>query len=124
MSKFFLVSGSVAGGTAVVLGALGAHALKSQLDEHLLSVFITAVEYQMYHAIALLFVGVISHLFSGHALIRYAGVLILAGIVLFCGGLYGLVFTQLQLFGLVAPLGGFAFIAGWIVLAWGCYRVV
>ena len=124
MSKFFLVSGAVAGGSAVVLGALGAHAFKSLLDEHLLDVFATAVQYQMYHALALLVVGIIAHLYPGQALLKYAGLLILTGILLFCGVLYGVVFTQLQFFGPVAPLGGFAFIAGWVVLAWGCCRVI
>ena len=124
MGKFFLVAGAGIAGMAVMLGALGSHALKKRLDGSLLETFNTAVQYQMYHAVALLLVGCMIYLFPGSSLFRYAGLLFLIGILLFSGSLYGLVLTPFKLFGPITPLGGFAFIAGWVLLAYGSYKAI
>ncbi len=117
MPSLFLVAGAIAAGLAVVLGAFGAHALEGQVTPERLATFEIGVRYQMYHALALLFVGwAAAQQASG--LFTWAGYLFLAGIVLFSGSLYLLVLTDTPWLGAVTPLGGVAFIAGWALLAW------
>ncbi|WP_339068751.1 DUF423 domain-containing protein [Teredinibacter turnerae] len=114
--RIFLAIGAGFGALAVVLGAFGAHALKSILAEHPMSIWQTAVQYQFYHALALVAVGVL--ISQGFALkVLYAsGWLFAIGVVLFSGSLYGLALGGPRLLGPVTPLGGIAFIAAWICL--------
>jgi len=101
----------IAGASAVVLGAFGAHALRGVVDDHGLAIWHTGVEYHFWHALAL-FAAVIG-LPAGRA--RSAAVVLFAlGIVLFSGSLYALAVGAPRLVGLVTPVGGVAFIAGWI----------
>jgi uncharacterized membrane protein YgdD (TMEM256/DUF423 family) len=102
---------------AVGFGAFGAHALKNRLDTYSLGVFDTAVQYQFYHSLALLAVGVIALSQPHSALLKSSGALFLLGMVIFSGSLYVLSFTGLRWLGAVTPLGGLAFIAGWACLA-------
>ncbi len=118
------MTGAVAAGIAVMLGALGAHALRSKLDESSLNAFNTAVQYQMVHALALLLVGLMIYLFPTDSLFKFVAALFVAGILFFSGSLYALAFTQIKLFGPITPIGGLAFIAGWLLLAYAFYRVV
>jgi uncharacterized membrane protein YgdD (TMEM256/DUF423 family) len=100
------------GATGVVLGAFGAHALRQiVLDPHLIEVWETAARYQQIHAVALL--GVAAH----PAQPKWAGRLFVAGIALFSGSLYLLALTDVRWLGAITPLGGLAFIAGWVALA-------
>ncbi|MDH4042735.1 MAG: DUF423 domain-containing protein [Gammaproteobacteria bacterium] len=117
MAKLFITLASFSGMLAVMLGAFGAHALKSRLDEHALSVFQTAVQYHFYHSLALLAVGVIALNQPHTALLRSSGWLFMLGIVVFSGSLYLLSMSGLRWLGAVTPLGGLAFIAGWGCLA-------
>ncbi len=99
-----------------MLGAFGAHALRNTLSEASLSAWQTGVQYQMFHAIALLVIGMLlqrTHL----ALLGWAGGLMLLGVVLFSGSLYLLSVTTLRWPGPVTPLGGLAFIIAWALLA-------
>jgi len=103
---------------AVGLGALGAHALKSQLTAEQLTTYHTAVQYQMYHAIGVVLVGLLglhyrSRWFDG------AGWSMLVGIILFSGLLYAWVATGRRFFVYPVPVGGVAFILGWVLLAIG-----
>ena len=100
-----------------MLGAFGAHGLKSRLPENLLNAWQTGVEYQMYHALALLVVGIMISLHPSHSLLKYAGGLFVAGTLLFSGSLYALALTEQRWLGPITPLGGLLFIAGWVVLA-------
>jgi uncharacterized membrane protein YgdD (TMEM256/DUF423 family) len=105
------------GGLAVVLGAFGAHGLEEYLVEHNLAAnYETAVRYQMYHALALVLVGVLAERRSSSTL-RVAGWCFLAGVVLFCGALYGVALARISHLGMVAPIGGALLIAGWAALA-------
>lgn len=111
-----------------MLGAFGAHALKSKITSDQLQVFETGVRYQFYHSLALLVVGLISLKFE-HGGIRMAAWLFMAGIVLFSGSLYLLSNREWlgiegwkSILGPVTPLGGLCFIAGWISLAWAAFR--
>jgi uncharacterized membrane protein YgdD (TMEM256/DUF423 family) len=105
---------------AVALGAFGAHALKEILEPRDLVTFETAVRYQMYHAFALFAAAwVISRGGSGAGNAAWAFV---AGSVIFCGSLYLLVSTGQRWLGAVTPLGGVAFIAGWLLLAQAAWK--
>jgi uncharacterized membrane protein YgdD (TMEM256/DUF423 family) len=120
MHKKLLTSGAVFGGLSVAIGAFGAHGLRRLTsDEQIIHTFETGVEYQMYHALALIFCGIIYQHFP-NKLIRWAGTLFIVGIFLFCGSLYALAFLKVQeseavnYIGPVTPLGGLLFIAGWM----------
>ena len=109
---------------AVAAGAFGAHALRGRLASDLLEVFETAARYQMYHALALLVVGLVLSRASagGGAWLGAAGWLFLAGTLLFSGSLYALALSGARWLGAVTPLGGLAFLAGWAALALGVWR--
>lgn len=104
---------------AVLLGAFGAHALKARLSPDALSIWRTAVDYHAWHALGLFGVGVLMALDVRARLLRVAAWLFVAGIVLFCGSLYALALGAPSGVGVVTPLGGVAFIAGWLALAVG-----
>ena len=106
---------------ATVLGAFGAHALKAQLSPERLQVYETAVRYHFFHALGLLGIGLTLR-FIDVAAVRWAAVLVLAGIVLFSGSLYALTFGAPRAWGIVTPLGGLGLIAGWICFAVGVWR--
>ena len=117
MQTIFFVIGALSGTLAVALGAFGAHGLKSRLSTARLENYETAVRYQMYHALALLAVFFAARQWPASALPTLAGWLFVAGTLLFSGSLYLLVFTGNRRWGAVTPLGGLAFIAGWVCLA-------
>jgi uncharacterized membrane protein YgdD (TMEM256/DUF423 family) len=118
MEKTFLLMASLFGGLAVALGAFGAHALESRMSAELLSTYEVGVRYHFYHALALLgVVAVISRWPEAGAAV-WAGWLFVAGIVIFSGSLYILAFTGIRWLGAITPIGGVAFIAGWLCLAW------
>ena len=113
--KIILSSAAFSAMLAVVLGAFAAHGLKSKLSETLLNTFQTAVQYQMYHSLALILVVILYRQMPQPLLVYSAGFM-LSGIVLFSGSLYLLALTQLKWFGPVTPLGGLCFIVGWALL--------
>ena len=115
MDRTFLLLGSVAGFIGVALGAFGAHGLRARLSPEMLAVFETGVRYQMYHALAILLVALAAARFDGW-LVRAAGWSFVLGIVLFSGSLYALALSGMTRLGIVTPLGGLAFLAGWVFL--------
>ncbi len=114
-SSVFLLCGSALAGTSVMLGAFAAHALKRSLSPELLNAFQTGVQYQMTHALALLFIGLLLPRIPDN-LTTTAGYLILLGTLLFSGSLYILALTSIRWVGPVTPLGGLALIIGWLLL--------
>lgn len=120
-AQIFLATGALLGGLSVGAGAFGSHALKAMLTPEMLTVFETAARYQMYHALALLGVGLSLQTTNGPVFCK-AGLAFLAGIVLFSGSLYALAFTGVRWLGALTPLGGTAFLIGWGCLAWGWWR--
>jgi uncharacterized membrane protein YgdD (TMEM256/DUF423 family) len=106
---------------ATVLGALGAHALQGRLEPSQLAVYETAVRYHFYHALGLLGIGLASRQLNSRAL-RISATLILLGIVLFSGSLYGLSFGAPRWLGVVTPVGGVALIVGWLLFAFAIWR--
>lgn len=117
----WIAVGAVSGLLAVAAGAFGAHGLKEKLSPEMLAIFETAARYQMYHAFALLVVGLVEGKTSPGAL-RVAGWSFLLGTVLFSGSLYVLAMTGLKWLGAVTPLGGLGFMIGWAALAWAALR--
>ena len=115
MDRTFLTLGALAGFIGVALGAFGAHGLRSRLTAEMLAVFETGVRYQMYHACAILVVALAAARLDGW-LIRAAGWFFTGGIVLFSGSLYALALTGVTALGVVTPIGGLAFLAGWACL--------
>jgi uncharacterized membrane protein YgdD (TMEM256/DUF423 family) len=107
---------------AVALGAFGAHALKARLTPEMTSVWHTAVQYQAWHALALLGLGLLMLHFPERAGLGLAGWLFIAGIVLFSGSLYAMALSGVRGLGAVTPFGGVAFLAGWAVVAWAIAR--
>lgn len=121
MQKTYLIAGAICGLLGVVLGAFGAHVIRESVSPDTLAVYETGVRYQFYHAFALLAVGILSAWFPGKTLWA-AGLLFLAGIILFSGSLYLITFMQSQGkevsrgIGILTPVGGLLLIAGWILL--------
>ena len=117
---FFVILGSLLAALAVGLGALGAHALKSQLTVEQLATFHTAVQYQMYHAIGLVLAGLLN-LHQRSRWFDAAGWSMFAGILLFSGLLYAWLATGHRFCVYPVPVGGVAFIVGWVLLAIGAF---
>lgn len=121
LQRTFVALGALLGGAAVALGAFGAHALRASLSPRDLEIFETGVRYQMYHALALILVGML-WAYRPQASLIAAGWLFAAGIAVFSGSLYLLVITNTRWLGAVTPLGGVAFILGWLLMAWAALR--
>jgi uncharacterized membrane protein YgdD (TMEM256/DUF423 family) len=116
-SRWALSSGAALALLAVLSGAFAAHGLKTILDAQQLVLFETAARYQMYHALALLVVGILASVrqFS-ESLLKLAAFAFILGIFLFCGSLYALALSGITWLGAITPLGGTAFLAGWLAL--------
>lgn len=115
MSKTILMTASILLALAVVIGAFGAHGLKSHLSEAMLQTWKTGVEYHFYHALGLLLIGVLSVSMPNNFL-NWSALFLFAGIALFSGSLYILAITGIKWLGAITPLGGLCFIAGWVLL--------
>jgi uncharacterized membrane protein YgdD (TMEM256/DUF423 family) len=122
MEKNFLALAALLGAISVGLGAFGAHALENRLSANLLETYETAVRYQFYHVIALALVGLALARWPDNGLLTIAGWLFMIGILVFSGSLYLLVFSGLRWLGAITPIGGVAFIGGWIALAVAVWR--
>lgn len=116
MSHLFIAIAALNGFMAVACGAFAAHGLKARLPEDLLAIFQTGVQYQMYHALALLAVGLLGLHMDQSGLLRTSGWLFIAGIIIFSGSLYILSLTGTRWLGAITPIGGVAFLAGWLLL--------
>lgn len=123
MDRRFAVVGAVLAFVGVAIGAFGAHGLEAQFEAQpdLGRIFETGARYHMYHSLALLAVAWLASRQPG-ALVRWAGILFVVGIVLFSGSLYALAVTGQRKLGMVTPLGGLAFLAGWGCLAACAWR--
>lgn len=115
-SRMWIVCGSLLGGLGVAAGAFGAHGLEGKLSPAALQTYEVAVRYQLFHALALLAVGLLT-LHQPSTAAQVAGASFLVGILLFSGFLYGYVFTGIRLLALIVPVGGAAFLVGWVALA-------
>ena len=122
MIRSFLLLAGFFGLTGVALGAFAAHGLKSRLGSDYLAVFQTGVHYQLIHALALFGIALLT-LHAPSRTLNAAGTLFALGIVLFSGSLYLLALTGIGKLGIITPIGGTAFLAGWICLMWVAWNL-
>ena len=104
---------------AVVFGAFGAHVIEGILSPDRFEVYQTAVQYHFYHALGLLLIGAVSQRAGNSKWFSWSGYLLISGILIFSGSLYLLTLTDTGWLGAITPLGGVAFILGWIFFATG-----
>ena len=116
--SLWICVGAALGGLAVAVGAAGTHLLETRIDSDSLDTLETAVRFQMYHAIALIVLGILASAWPVRV-VTVSAVLLSVGVVIFCGSLYILALSDLAIFGAVAPVGGLSLMAGWAVLAFG-----
>jgi uncharacterized membrane protein YgdD (TMEM256/DUF423 family) len=122
IAKLFIALGSLNALLAVMLGAFGAHSLKSRLTENMLAAYQTGVQYHIYHALGLILVGIIIIQTLPSSIFKWSGWLMLTGIILFSGSLYFLSVTNIRWLGAITPIGGIAFIIAWLTLFVGIIR--
>jgi uncharacterized membrane protein YgdD (TMEM256/DUF423 family) len=120
--KTFVIIGSLSAFAGVALGAFGAHGLKARVSPEMLTVWQTGVQYHLVHALALVLTGILCQLLPEASLARNAGWLMLIGTLLFSGSLYVMVLSGVRALGMITPLGGVAFLIGWLLLALAAWR--
>lgn len=124
MAQMTFIVAALSGLLAVAFGAFGAHAVRGRFDDYSLRIFETAVQYQFYHTLALLAVGLLLLRFPSSSLLQSSSWLFIIGIAIFSGSLYLLSFTGMRWLGAVTPLGGLAFIAGWACFAAAAWKLL
>lgn len=117
MNKTLVAVGAINAAISVGAGAFGAHSLRERLEPRALEIFETAARYHMYHALAIILCGALA--VSGS---RTSGWIFQAGIAIFCGSLYALALTDVKILGAITPIGGLAFLVGWLYLAYSAIR--
>lgn len=122
-SRALLLSAGTCGALFVALGAFGAHGLEGKLSDSAMATWDTAVRYHMAHSLLLLGLAVLAERFPTQRFFRMAGMLVLAGIIVFSGSLYILALSGIGWLGAVTPIGGVLFIAGWVLIAMGGWRL-
>ncbi|MEB2491921.1 DUF423 domain-containing protein [Peribacillus frigoritolerans] len=119
--KLFIILGALNGFIAVALGAFGAHGLEGKIPDKYLETWQTAVQYQMFHAVGLLVLGLLAGKIDS-PLINWSGWLMLIGIILFSGSLFILSVTQIKVLGAITPLGGVSFLVAWVLMIIAAYK--
>ncbi|TFJ93410.1 DUF423 domain-containing protein [Lentibacillus salicampi] len=119
--KLFLMLGAINGFLAVALGAFGAHGLEGKLSEKALGTWDKAVNYQMFHTMALLVTGLLMAKWQSGGMV-WAGWLFFIGIVLFSGSLYIYSVSGVKTFAMITPFGGVAFLIGWVLLGYAVIK--
>jgi uncharacterized membrane protein YgdD (TMEM256/DUF423 family) len=121
--RSWIILGSLSAAMAVGMGAFGAHGLEGWLETNWpddwgkrLSNWKTAANYQMYHSIGMLIVGLVARFTQRTAVVNLSGCAMLSGILLFSGLLYGWVFTDSRIMVMIVPVGGTLFMVGWMLL--------
>jgi uncharacterized membrane protein YgdD (TMEM256/DUF423 family) len=122
--KLVLILASLFGASAVAAGAFGAHGLRGTISDRALEIFETATRYQLTHALLLLAIALLMLVLPDPpSSLPIGAVSITVGMVLFCGSLYGLSLGAARWFGAIAPLGGAAFIVGWLCVAIAAWKL-
>ncbi len=120
--RFLLGAAALALLAATLLGAYGTHSLRDTLTAAAWDAYETAIAYQFYHGLGLIGTTLVAQRYPGSRLIALSGWLLLAGIILFCGSIYATTMGAPAAIGSLAPLGGMAFMLGWLALAVGLAR--
>ena len=115
MRSVFLFASAICGLSGVAMGAFGAHGLKAVLSDEMLQVYKTAVDYQMWHALGLGMIALIQMQTSDVVILKWAGWMMLIGVILFSGSLYLLAILEMKWLGIITPLGGVCFILSWLI---------
>ena len=123
LERALWIAGAAMAGISVAIGAFGAHALRARLEPARLATFETAVQYHMLHALALLAVAALMGRVQSQQLLLLSGGLFTAGIFLFSGSLYALAITGITWLGAITPLGGIAFIGGWLCMGIAAWKM-
>ena len=123
LERALWIAGAAMAGLSVAIGAFGAHALRARLEPARLATFETAVQYHMLHALALLAVAALMGRVQSQQLLLLSGGLFTAGIFLFSGSLYALAITGITWLGAITPLGGIAFIGGWLCMGIAAWKM-
>ncbi len=122
MKSTFIFLGGLCALLGVAFGAFGAHALKNSLSTEALAIYRTAVDYQMWHALGLLAIGILNQQSPEINILRWSGWLMFSGIVLFSGSLYVLACTNTTWVGIITPIGGVCFLLAWLFLCLSFHR--
>ncbi|WP_059104197.1 DUF423 domain-containing protein [Shouchella shacheensis] len=122
MARLFLFIGSIVMAASVVIGAFGAHGLEGRLSTRMMENYQTGVQYHMIHGLGILAVGLLMTRVGSTGLLSGSGWAFLAGVVLFSGSLYVMALTGMTKLGAITPIGGLAFIVGWVLLGIAALR--
>lgn len=114
--KTFIIIGAINAFLSVALGAFGAHALEGKISAKYIETWNTGVQYQMFHAIGILIIGVMLGNLAPSSLLSWSGWLMLIGTIIFSGSLYVLSLSGIKVLGAITPLGGVSFLAAWVLL--------
>lgn len=116
--KGSIISGAIHGFLAVALGAFAAHGLKDVLDDYGTGIWNTAVQYQMFHATALILVGILMarSILGEVKQLKIAMICFNLGILIFSGSLMVLALTGIKVLGAITPIGGVLFLIGWVMV--------
>ncbi|MHA7580488.1 DUF423 domain-containing protein [Paenibacillus vandeheii] len=117
MQRKWMMMGAVLTMLSVVIGAFGAHMLKESIGADAIAVYETGVQYHMIHAIGLLIIGLTAGQLGPSTKLKWAARLLFIGIIVFSGSLYVLSISGIKILGAITPIGGVAFIVGWLLLA-------
>ena len=120
--KTFVLLGSLNAFLGVALGAFGAHGLKARVTPEMLTVWQTGVLYHLVHALGLVLIGILCQMLPDASLVRSAGWMLLVGTMLFSGSLYLMVLSDIRALGMITPLGGVAFLIGWLLLVLAAWQ--
>ncbi len=121
-AKLVIQISAISGFLAVALGAFGAHGLKQKLGQEMMAVYQTAVEYHFIHTLTLLAVGLLMQQWGKSTALTTSASAFTIGILLFSGSLYLLSITGARWLGPITPIGGLAFLTGWLSLFWAALR--
>ena len=121
-SRLTIAAGAALMLLGVLLGAFGAHALKTRLAPEMLAVYQTGVQYHLIHALGLMMVGLLCNLQPDSNLFKSAAVLMFCGVLLFSGSLYALAISGVSVLGAITPLGGLCFLLAWGLVIWQMLR--
>jgi len=116
MTRLAILLGSGNAVLAIALGAFAAHAIRDNLSTRMLSIFSTAVDYHLYHALGLIVIGLLISKSPSSKALHSAVYLMLFGIIVFCGSLYALSLTGITKLGMITPIGGLSFIVAWLLV--------
>ncbi|WP_145329088.1 DUF423 domain-containing protein [Paenibacillus xylanexedens] len=117
MQRRWMTLGAILTMLSVAIGAFGAHMLKGKIGASAIATYETGVQYHMIHALALMIVGLTAGQLGASTKLQWAARLLFTGIIIFSGSLYVLSISGIKILGAITPIGGVAFIAGWLLFA-------